>query len=103
MRGARRAGAPPGTPGPWPDPAERSLAVGQPTDPNPIARLGAAALALLGLAVTVASVFADQLNLTAGGVGLGWKQLIGVIVGLVLLLGGAALLVQPPGRARAGD
>lgn len=99
----RRGGATGSVPGPDPGLAERSRPVRQPTDPNPIARLGAAAMALLGLVVTFASVFADQLHLTAGGVGIGWKQLIGVIVGLVLLLGGSALLVQPPGRARAGD
>ena len=46
--------------------------------------------------MTVGSLFADQLNLTGGGVGLGWKQLIGVVVGLVLALLGGAWLVQPP-------
>lgn len=51
---------------------------------------------ILGASLTVGSIFADQLNLTGGGVGLGWKQLIGTIVGLVLTLLGGAWLLQPP-------
>jgi hypothetical protein len=46
--------------------------------------------------LTLGSLFADQLNLTGGGVGLGWKQLIGAIVGVVLALLGGAWLIQPP-------
>ena len=59
-------------------------------------RIIAGAMLILGIALTVGSLFADQLNLTGGGVGLGWKQLIGVVVGLVLTLLGGAWLVQPP-------
>jgi len=59
-------------------------------------RVLAAVMLVIGVLVTLASLFADQLNLTGGGVGLGWKQLIGVVVGLVLLLLGGAWLVQPP-------
>jgi hypothetical protein len=66
---------------------------------NPIVRWIAIAMVVLGLAVTLGSIFADELNLTGGGVGLGWKQLIGTIVGLALLLGGAAWLIMPPGRS----
>jgi hypothetical protein len=51
---------------------------------------------VLGALLTLGSLFADQLNLTGGGVGLGWKQLIGAIVGLVLALLGGAWLLQPP-------
>jgi hypothetical protein len=59
-------------------------------------RIMAAVMLVLGVLLTLGSLFADQLNLTGGGVGLGWKQLIGVVVGLVLTLLGGAWLVQPP-------
>lgn len=59
-------------------------------------RIMAGVMLVVGLLLTVGSIFADQLNLTGGGVGLGWKQLIGAIVGLVLALLGGAWLIQPP-------
>ena len=59
-------------------------------------RIIAGILLVVGIVLTVGSLFADQLNLTGGGVGLGWKQLIGAIVGLVLTLLGGAWLIQPP-------
>ncbi len=59
-------------------------------------RIISAAMLIIGAVLTVGSIFADQLNLTGGGVGLGWKQLIGAIVGLVLALLGGAWLIQPP-------
>ena len=58
-------------------------------------RLLALALLTLGTVLVVASVFADQLALSGGGDGVGWKQLLGAIVGLVLLLIGLAWLLQP--------
>ncbi|MCC2627479.1 MAG: hypothetical protein K0S14_1129 [Thermomicrobiales bacterium] len=63
---------------------------------TPAMRITSAALLVIGTLLTVGSLFADQLNLTGGGVGLGWKQLIGVVIGLVLALLGGAWLVQPP-------
>jgi len=66
------------------------------TAPNPMIRLLAVLLLLAGAAVTFGSLFADELNLIGGGEGLGWKQLIGVIVGLAVALLGAGWLVQPP-------
>ena len=63
---------------------------------TPAMRIMAAAMLVIGALLTVGSLFADQLNLTGGGVGLGWKQLIGVVIGLVLALLGGAWLVQPP-------
>jgi hypothetical protein len=66
---------------------------------HPIVRWIAIAMLVVGLVLTVGSLFADNLNLTGGGVGLGWKQLIGLIVGLALVLGGAAWLIMPPGRS----
>jgi uncharacterized RDD family membrane protein YckC len=70
--------------------------VKQRTAANPTMRIVAGILLVLGILLTVGSLFADQLNLTGGGVGLGWKQLIGTIVGLVLALLGGAWLIQPP-------
>ena len=66
------------------------------TVPNPMVRLFALLLLLAGVAATVGSLFVDQLGLIGRGEGLGWKQLIGVIVGLVLVLVGAGWLAQPP-------
>jgi hypothetical protein len=69
---------------------------------SPMMRIIAALLLVVGALLTLGSLFADQLNLTGGGIGLGWKQLIGVVVGLVLLLLGGAWLVQPP-TSRGSD
>ncbi len=63
---------------------------------TPAMRITSVAMLVIGALLTVGSLFADQLNLTGGGVGLGWKQLIGVVIGLVLALLGGAWLVQPP-------
>src|SRR5918996_5021087 len=63
---------------------------------TPAMRIMAAIMLVIGALLTIGSLFADQLNLTGGGVGLGWKQLIGVVIGLVLALLGGAWLVQPP-------
>ena len=61
------------------------------TASTPAMRILAGVLLVVGVLLTVGSLFADQLNLTGGGVGLGWKQLIGVVVGLVLALAGRRL------------
>jgi hypothetical protein len=58
-------------------------------------RIFSGVLLALGVAVTVGALFADRLDI-GGGEGLGWKQLIGVVVGLVLTLLGGAWLIQPP-------
>lgn len=67
-----------------------------PADSHLTLRIMAGVLLVIGSLLTIGSIFADQLNLTGGGVGLGWKQLIGAIVGLVLALLGGAWVVQPP-------
>lgn len=73
---------------------------------SPAVRAVAVALVLLGGALVVGALFADQLALSTiggrSGEGLGWTQLVAAIVGLILLLGGAAWLWQPP-TGRDGD
>ncbi len=68
----------------------------------PSSRLLAVALLALGGLLLLVSVFADQLQLSGGGDGLGWKQLLGAIAGLVLVLTGVAWLLQP-GRGAIDD
>ena len=69
-------------------------------DVSPALRVVAISLLLLGAVLVVGALFADQLSLSnvggKSGAGFGWTQLMAVIVGLVLLLGGLALLLQPP-------
>lgn len=61
----------------------------------PTARVLAIVLILIGAVTMVVAVFADDLGVSGGGEGFGWKQLIGAIAGLVILLGGVAWLVRP--------
>ncbi len=70
----------------------------RPPASSPTARVVAIALVAIGVVLAVGSLFADALNLTRGGEGLGWLQLIGVIVGLAVLLIGVAWLLQPASR-----
>jgi hypothetical protein len=72
--------------------------VKRPTASSPAARVVAIALIAIGAVLAVGSLFADALNLTRGGEGLGWLQLIGVIVGLTVLLLGVSWLLQPANR-----
>lgn len=66
---------------------------------HPAAKIASLVMVLVGALVIGGSVFADQLNLIGGGAGFGWKQLLGAIGGLALLLLGVAWLLQPA----AGD
>ena len=76
---------------------------GTTTPPPTPSRVLAIALLVLGALLLVVSIFADQLQLSGGGAGLGWKQLLGAIVGLVLLLIGVAWLLQSGLSARGDD
>ncbi|MDQ3657883.1 MAG: hypothetical protein M3457_22760 [Chloroflexota bacterium] len=67
----------------------------RPSPNSPVARVVAIAMIAIGVVLAIGALFADNLNLTRGGEGLGWLQLIGVIVGLVVLLIGLAWLLQP--------
>ena len=49
----------------------------RPTATRPAARVIAIAMVAIGAILVVGSFFADDLNLTRGGEGLGWVQLIG--------------------------
>ena len=60
----------------------------------PVVRFVSLAMVVAGGLLVVGAVFADQIGLTWGGEGFGWKQLIATIVGLVLLLLGASWLLQ---------
>lgn len=69
-----------------------------PSKGYPAGRIIAISMIAIGAVLAASSFFADDLNLTRGGAGLGWLQLIGVIVGLVVLLIGLAWLLQPSRR-----
>ena len=67
-----------------------------PRSSRPASRVTAIALAVLGLALVVLSLIADEIDL-GGGKGFGYQQLIALIVGLALILGGGAVLLQNRG------
>jgi len=50
---------------------------------------------ILGILLAVMSILADEIGVSGGGEGIGWKQLIGAIVGMVIALAGVAFLVRP--------
>jgi len=58
-------------------------------------RPGPIAVIALGVFVVLGAVLADALGLSGGGDGFGWKQLIALILGLMVLLTGAAWLLRP--------
>lgn len=66
-----------------------------PSAPSSNARIFSLLLIAAGALIMVGAVFADALGLSGGGDGFGWKQLIAAIVGLVLLLSGAAWFLRP--------
>jgi hypothetical protein len=61
----------------------------------PAYRFAALALVILGIVLVIVSLFADSLGVSGGGEGFGFKQLIAVIVGLMLLVGGIGWLLRP--------
>lgn len=48
-----------------------------------------------GIILVVAAIFADEIGLSGGGTGIGWKQLIAAIAGAVIALLGVAWLARP--------
>jgi predicted phage tail protein len=65
------------------------------TSGAPTFRVVALVLMVLGAALVIVSLFADPLGVSGGGEGFGFKQLIAVIVGLMLLFGGVGWLLRP--------
>ena len=69
---------------------------------SPFVRLVSLALIVGGVLLVVGALLADEVGLSWGGEGFGWKQLIATIVGLVLLLLGASWLLQAQLTGRPG-
>lgn len=68
---------------------------------NPAIRVVAAVLTIAGIIIAVLAVFADNFGgLSGGGAGLGWKQLIGAIVGIAMALVGIGWMLLPPTARR---
>jgi len=61
---------------------------------RPAAKLSGSVLLMLGAGLVALSLLADRLD-RDGGEGFGYQQLIGLIVGIALVLGGARLVAQP--------
>ena len=69
--------------------------------PSPTMRIISAMLTIAGIIITVLAVFADRFSgLSGGGEGLGWKQLIGAIIGIVMALVGVGGMLMPPTARR---
>lgn len=49
---------------------------------------------VVGLLLALVSAFADQVSLGAVGSGFGWKQLLGLVVGVILAVVGIVLFRQ---------
>ena len=69
---------------------------------SPLVRVVSVALIVGGALLVVGALLADEVGLSWGGEGFGWKQLIATIVGLVLLLLGASWLLQIQMAERPG-
>lgn len=60
-------------------------------------RLAAFAAVVLGALLTAAALLADVIGIGGGGEGIGWKQLIAAIVGIVIVFIGLAMLLNDRG------
>lgn len=60
---------------------------------KPILRASAGLLLAVGVVLLLLAIFADPLDI-GGGEGFGYQQLIGLIVGIVLVLLGLAIIFQ---------
>jgi len=57
-------------------------------------RLLAIAFIVVGALLALVSAFADQIGLGAAHSNFGWKQLLGVVLGIIILVAGIILLRQ---------
>ena len=57
-------------------------------------RILAIAFIIVGIILVLVSALADQIGFGAPGSTFGWKQLVGVVVGIGLIAGGVVLLRQ---------
>jgi hypothetical protein len=55
------------------------------------------AAVVLGALLAAGSLLADVIGVSGGGEGVGWKQLIGAIAGIVIALAAIAFLLRPRG------
>ena len=60
---------------------------------KPVLRVSAIVMIVLGTALCLLAFFADSL-LPGGGRGFGYQQMIALILGIVLILGGLAIAFQ---------
>jgi hypothetical protein len=68
--------------------------VRSPKKNRPAAKVTGLTLLIVGAGLVVLSLLADRLDI-GGGEGFGYQQLIVLIVGIVLMLGGIRIIVQP--------
>jgi hypothetical protein len=59
------------------------------------ARILAIAFVVVGALLALVSVFADAIGFGAPGSTFGWKQLLGTVLGVIILVAGVILLRQP--------
>lgn len=64
-------------------------------DATSTSRFLSVAAIILGILLAVTSLLADEIGVSGGGEGIGWKQLIGAIAGMVIAFAGVAVLLRP--------
>ena len=79
---------------------DRLVQTHRPTPPTK--RIIALGLIIAGAIVTLLAIFADRLEIGTGE-GFGYYQMIVLIVGIVLLLGGSAMAFQHRTSGRSDD
>jgi hypothetical protein len=67
---------------------------------NPRVRLAGVALVLIGVALVVLSVLADYIGIGAGPMAFGYRQFIGLLAGLSMLVVGLALVLTGNGMGQ---
>ncbi len=70
----------------------------QKSDSTSPTRLAAYAAVVLGAVLAAGALLADVIGIGGGGEGIGWKQLIAAIVGIVIFFTGLAMLLNSRGH-----